>query len=222
MRMLTKLVMAAAVLAVSGTASQAAINLTTTNGAGAVSAPSALTLVTNFNTSPISSTIASGFSFSGGTLETGTSASTYVAPAFDTTQYLAVLGNRTATLAYSGPGSIEDLSLYIGSLDSYNKITFYGTGAFSGAGESLLGSQLVTDPMGSPTDANDNQRFNFTFTGGAVNEVVFYSGFNSLEFDNIAAAVPEPATWAMMIVGLGFIGFMLRNNRKPKNQALMA
>jgi hypothetical protein len=222
MRMMTKLVLAAVALAASASASQAAVDFTTTSGMGAVSAPTDLKLVTNFNTSPISSTIAPGFSFTGGTLETGTSTSTYVAPAFDTTQYLAVLGNRTATLNYNGPGSIDDLSLYIGSLDSYNKITFYGTGAFSGAGESLLGSQLTSNPGGSATDANDNQRFNFTFTGGKVDEVVFYSGYNSFEFDNIAAAVPEPGTWVMMIAGLGFIGFMLRGGRKPKSQAVLA
>jgi PEP-CTERM motif len=219
MRILTKLAMAAVALAASGTASQAAINFTSASGAGEVAAPSGLELVTNFNTSPISSTIAPGFSFTGGTLVTGTTAD-YVTPAFDTTQYLAVLGNQLATLTYSGPKSIDELSVYIGSLDSYNKIIFYGTGAFSGSGESLLGSQLVSDPGGSPTDANDNQRFNFTFTGGKVDAVQFYSGSNSFEFDNIAAAVPEPGTWAMMIIGLGAIGFMLRGNRRPKGQAV--
>ena len=212
-----KLAVAAAALVASASTAQAAVNFTSTPLQ--VTAPTSLTLVTNFNGSPIS--VAPSFTFTGGSLLTGTGANG-AEPAGDATQYLSVLGNQTATLAHTGPGSITDLSVYIGSLDSYNKITFYGTGAFSGAGESLLGTDLTASPGGSHTDPLDNQRFNFTFTGGTVDEVAFYSGYNSLEIDNIAAAVPEPGTWAMMMVGLGLIGFMLRNNRKPKNQAVMA
>jgi hypothetical protein len=212
-----KLAVAVAALVASASTAQAAVNFTSTPLQ--VAAPTGLRLVTNFDGSPIS--VAPGFTFTGGTLLTGTGTSG-VEPAGDASQYLSVLGNQTATLAYTGPGSIVDLSIYVGSLDYYNKITFYGTGAFSGAGESVLGTSLTSNPGGSHTDPNDNQRFNFTFTGGTVDDVVFYSGANSLEIDNIAAAVPEPGTWAMMMVGLGLIGFMLRNNRKPKNQAVMA
>jgi hypothetical protein len=215
MRTLRQLAIATLVLGANVGAAQAAVNLSATPLA--VSAPSGLTLVTDFN----SPAIANGFTFTGGLLQTGSN-TLGAEPAGDSSQYLSVLGNQIATLTYSGPGSITDLSVYIGSLDSYNKITFYGTGAFSGAGESLLGTDLTASPGGSHTAALDNQRFNFTFTGGTVDEVAFYSGYNSLEIDNIAAAVPEPGTWAMMMVGLGLIGFMLRNNRKPKNQAVMA
>lgn len=36
---------------------------------------------------------------------------------------------------------------------------------------------------------------------------------DNAQFGNLAAAVPEPATWAMMIVGFGFIGGSLRSRR---------
>ena len=36
---------------------------------------------------------------------------------------------------------------------------------------------------------------------------------------NLVSAVPEPATWAMMIVGFGAVGFMLRASRN-RNEAL--
>ena len=32
---------------------------------------------------------------------------------------------------------------------------------------------------------------------------------------NIAASVPEPSTWALMILGVGFAGGMLRRRRSP-------
>lgn len=31
----------------------------------------------------------------------------------------------------------------------------------------------------------------------------------------IAQAIPEPGTWAMMLVGFGAVGFALRRKRKP-------
>jgi hypothetical protein len=48
-----------------------------------------------------------------------------------------------------------------------------------------------------------------------VTQVVFSSSGNSFELDNIAvaSAVPEPATWAMMIVGFGVAGGALRRRR---------
>ncbi len=36
------------------------------------------------------------------------------------------------------------------------------------------------------------------------------TGFN----DSLAAAVPEPATWAMMIIGFGAVGSMVRTSRR--------
>ncbi|WP_198355517.1 FxDxF family PEP-CTERM protein [Sphingomonas sp. MA1305] len=47
---------------------------------------------------------------------------------------------------------------------------------------------------------------------GASNVNASYSG--TLNFS--AAAVPEPATWAMMILGMGAIGFAMRRSRKSK------
>lgn len=56
-------------------------------------------------------------------------------------------------------------------------------------------SLSVSSQGGSPTATN------FTFTGNASADAV--------------AAVPEPATWAMMLVGFGGIGFAMRR-RKSK------
>jgi hypothetical protein len=41
------------------------------------------------------------------------------------------------------------------------------------------------------------------------------SDTNAFEIDNIVvnSAVPEPATWAMMLLGFGAIGFSMRRRR---------
>jgi hypothetical protein len=57
----------------------------------------------------------------------------------------------------------------------------------------------------------------FTFTGtGNVETLRFAStspGSGGLFLDSISAAVPEPGTWALMIMGFGGAGAMLRKRR---------
>ena len=45
----------------------------------------------------------------------------------------------------------------------------------------------------------------FSFVGGRQSPVVF--------FTPLSAAVPEPSTWALMLLGFGAVGMMLRNGR---------
>jgi hypothetical protein len=43
-------------------------------------------------------------------------------------------------------------------------------------------------------------------------------GFMSLDVVKVEeGAVPEPGTWALMLVGFGAMGFGLRRSRKPGN-----
>jgi hypothetical protein len=165
------------------------------------------TLVNDFdgNTNP-------AFSFFGGTLHTGNAGSQAAKPFGDSTQYEAAeFGN---SFIMQGP-ILKSLSLYIGSLDTYNTITFIGPSfaqAFTGA---LLGAPA----NGSTSSPLTNRQFFFTFDASdQIDEVIFSSQKPAFEFDNIFAAtagtVPEPATWVMLILGFGSIGFMLRRQRE--------
>ena len=50
---------------------------------------------------------------------------------------------------------------------------------------------------------------------GAFSSLRLTSGTNAFEIDNVAvnSAVPEPATWAMMLLGFGAVGFSARRRR---------
>jgi PEP-CTERM motif len=50
--------------------------------------------------------------------------------------------------------------------------------------------------------------------GGCVGSYPECYDFDTLEALNFTAAVPEPATWAMMLTGFGAIGYAMRRNRK--------
>lgn len=85
----------------------------------------------------------------------------------------------------------------------------FGTGLASqfqisgtSAGFAQFGGQTVfTGPFSNPVFSPGT----FTFSG-------FSSG--TLIVSAIAAGVPEPATWAMMLTGFGMVGFGMRRRRK--------
>jgi hypothetical protein len=134
------------------------------------------------------------------------------APPFgdDSSSYMAIQTDQSITL---NTPYLKTLSLFIGSLDPTNKITFNGSGGFT---QSFLGSDLFNPAQGNQSNDDNNRRFYFSFDPtDQVNQIVFSSGENSFEFDSIAAgAVPEPGTWAMLLLGFGGIGLMLRNGRR--------
>jgi hypothetical protein len=132
-------------------------------------------------------------------------------PPGDTTAYETVLGGGKATL--TSTSFLSAFSFYLGSPDTYNTVRFSGANGFSLTlnGAAILGGSLP------PADGNQSvgRRVNYDFGTERVNKVEFLSSGNSFEFDSLAgkAAVPEPASWAMMITGFGAMGAMLRRRR---------
>jgi hypothetical protein len=127
----------------------------------------------------------------------------------DPTHYLTVPGNASATL-FSLNG-LKSFSFYMGSPDSYNSVQFIG----DGYNETLSGGQFTGGNTGQSWAWGT--RINFDFNGAVVNQVILRSSGNSFEVDNFAGrlsgAVPEPATWAMMIIGFGAAGSVIRRRR---------
>lgn len=148
----------------------------------------------------------------------------YAAPFGDTTQYAYITpytqtsstGNSPVTFSTAGLGNFNRVSFYWGSMDSFNVLTFLG------AGGSTLATYTGTSFNTLATDDGQLSRY-VTFTidpayVGMVTGIRFASnGLAAFEIDNfvVGTAVPEAATWAMMMVGLGVVGGAMRR-RKAK------
>lgn len=94
------------------------------------------------------------------------------------------------------------------TLPSTVRVTFDG-------GPALSFTNAINNPTGSP-----GINFQFFSTGyvATSNQVTirFFNGVgndNYVGLDNVSLAVPEPATWALMIMGFGSAGAMLRRRR---------
>lgn len=114
--------------------------------------------------------------------------------------------------------NILSFSFIWGSLDLYNTLTLNtlgGSQAFTGADIAAL---IPGGASGSHTDPSQNPIVTFTLSGLWQQAVNFdmSSTQNAFELDNIfVQPVPEPGTWAMMLLGFGGIGYAMRRRRKP-------
>lgn len=127
------------------------------------------------------------------------------------TPYLSVLSGGSATYTFASP--VSSFQFDWGSIDAYNTLTINGTA------QAIIvpGSNFINPANGDQVSAGTNGRFTVTGTAGELfTSVTFSSTGNSFEVDNLAvgAPVPEPATWALMMLGFGGMGAALR--RKPK------
>jgi hypothetical protein len=130
----------------------------------------------------------------------------------DDTNYASVQGNGVSTLKLLS-GYLTSFSFYMGSPDTYNTVIFGIAGApddvFSGA--AIWGGV----PAGNG-DRTKGYRVTYNFNGAKVKTITFKSGSDAFEFDSLAgtSVVPEPTSWALMILGLGGVGAALRSRRK--------
>jgi hypothetical protein len=194
MRILMLGVIASAMLLIAGSAEA---SVTFTSSAYDLSVPAGQTIVENFDTP-----IAAGYSFSGGYLEDTFIPNFAAPPAGDTSYYDSVTAYTFAT--FTSPQPLQSASVYLGSLDDYNYISFLYNGKYVAG---FSGGQLVANADGDQFSPLTNRTFDFTFSGQPVNQIVFAATGNSFELDNIAVApVPEASTWVFMIAGVGAIG----------------
>jgi hypothetical protein len=152
-------------------------------------------------------------------LVTGSSGGQYADPAGDGTQFAVVPADGApvpgvALLDLTGfTNPIRSLSLYWGSIDTYNTLEFLN-------GASVV--YTITGGMLPPADGNQtlgstNRRVNLDFGSGgqSLTGLRFTSTGKAFEFDDIAIGrVPEPQTWAMLIIGFGMVGVTARRRNR--------
>ena len=132
------------------------------------------------------------------------------------------------TAANFGATSVPNIaytSSPVGVLDyaaGFTSLTFsagvFAPGTFSvysglGGTGTLLGSLTIGDPPASPSA--------FFSTGvsfaGLGKSVLVSGGTGQIGWDDVTlgiGAVPEPTTWAMMLVGFGFVGGAIRSAKR--------
>ncbi len=143
-------------------------------------------------------------SFSGnGTIQLGTTSGQYATPFGDTSRYLAIQGGQQEVIKFA---TVQNyFGFLLGSADTYNTFVFKLGGVGGLTEGTFTGANLLSPGNGNQFSPLTNGYVNFA---GAFDTVIFGSGSNSLEIDNISSAVPESTTWAMMILGFMGVGFM--------------
>jgi PEP-CTERM motif len=168
-----------------------------------------------------------------GSVQTGDQPGSFVAAPFTSTgsapgQFFAVTPGESETFTFASPQS--DVGLYIGSLDAENTlvlhtisgdVTFTGTDLAAVSGAGLPGNGFPTI-----TGSVSNGRFLFVdgsndILGITVSEATS-ARFNSFEIGQITTSdpIPEPSTWAMMLLGLAGLGLLgYRSGKRVVRQA---
>ncbi|MDP1028608.1 PEPxxWA-CTERM sorting domain-containing protein [Sphingomonas sp. KR1UV-12] len=144
----------------------------------------------------------------------------YTPAPYDGNGFFAIGGDGSLKLSSATGTNFSSISVFIGSIDAYNSIDLFDqTGAFI---RSFSGTQLNNDVAPAyPGDGTQaGSRFvTFNATAGTLfSGIKFYNtgGNSAFEFDNVSftAAVPEPATWAMMFLGFGMVAGAARYRRR--------
>lgn len=166
-----------------------------------------------------------GVAISGnGAIVSGNS-SMHAVPAGGSTPYFSVPqtgGAGSATLDWSGAfgTAIKSFSFYWGSIDTYNSVDLLDAG---GQAFYTLAGGAIPPANGNQSVPNTNRRVFFTLAPGeAVSGLRFNSTGIAYEIDSIAleSAVPEPATWGLLLSGFAMVGFAAR--RRARQVAVVA
>ena len=142
-------------------------------------------------------------------------------PALDTTQYVAVptlgLPSGTASLDLTGlPRQLKSFSFYWGSIDTYNSIALVGPGGV--VFQTIAGGMLPPANGDQGAAATNRRVFVSLGAGETLNSINFNSSNIAFEFDDFAGSyVPEPQSWAMLVLGFGMIGAVTRRRAGPRS-----
>ncbi len=134
----------------------------------------------------------------------------------------------TLTMTGSGEATVLPLSGAISNLDvlfekAWDSITFSFAGDDGTFSMLVNGTSLFSVPACTICTI-DNGQNKFTLSGGGISSLSFaftpgVSTAKQFRVEGLTSAVPEPATWALLLVGFGAIGSSLRR-RKANTQRL--
>ncbi len=183
---------------------------------GASALPAGFTVFENFDS------YANGALLAGATNARAYSASiadVAARPAFNSTgNFGAALGGTPSSYTVNFAAA-RGFSFVLGSLDTYNSLTLLYA---NGTQQIFNGSQIAlgADADGNQVQSDSNGRVTYIAQVGdpSIIGARFQSSSYAFEFDDLAtmanSPVPEPATWAMFVLGFGIAGRSMRRRRK--------
>lgn len=125
-------------------------------------------------------------------------------------------------LDLSSFAAIGAISFIWGSVDSYNTIEVLDR--LGNVINTFTGADAAVNPNGNQTDPVTNPLARISIAGADqynIGGLRLSSTSNAFETDNFAVtAVPEPAIWAMLLIGFGFIGASLRGKKRQERLRL--
>ena len=154
---------------------------------------------------------------------------------FASTAYTFTFGQSTFT--FTGTGDpFGPLAISTGGTGQVNSFFGSPTTNFADRGTVTFGPDMQYSSFSTPTPirfsngdnliglsatSGGDTFFGFAFTTNSVlNSIGFATapGATVTATTAITAAVPEPATWAMMLIGFGAMGVSMRRRRRTQNQ----
>lgn len=150
------------------------------------------------------------------------------APAGNATNYFATPGSDdalpgVATIDFSGyidaNRAFRSLSFYWGSIDTYNRLDVLNRDGTIIA--TVFGDDVNNPADGNQTDPAANRRLFLRFSNtDNFGSLRLTSTQRAFEIDDIAvSAVPEPATWAMLVFGFSLVGLSARARKRAARVA---
>ncbi len=149
-------------------------------------------------------------------------------PASAATLLFDLSGSRNATFTLEVdpviPDRVNNQPLLGGSQIFFDNVagTFNGvagTGNINFGSGDILAALNINAPGLGFTQFGGTDLFSFVngqpvFNTGTFNFSGIVTGRSTLTISEVSAAVPEPTTWAMMLIGFGFIGGPMRSAKR--------
>ncbi|MHA6722701.1 PEPxxWA-CTERM sorting domain-containing protein [Sphingomonas sp. RS2018] len=131
------------------------------------------------------------------------------------------------TITASSPSYLSEAALaFTNSANTAGVLLTPGVGVNSpGSGTYVDAVDLTAEDLNFTVGSDGILRLEFfeTFNDSSVSpDAIWTRGTITFRYDEAIAAVPEPATWAMMTLGFGAVGFAMRRRAKVATRVRFA